>query len=273
MNAILEQLKQPLKITDVDFRVQSINTGGYATILAYKDARVDMNRLDAVCGEKWQKDYKVIEGNLYCGVAIKIEDEWLWRWDVGTESFSDKQKGQASDAFKRACFNWGIGRELYNYPIIQVKLYTNEFNINEYQGKKSAKQTYDLKLKEWVWTVEVDNDGCVKSLIGKDQNGVIRYSYPNGAPKQPQQPQQPANNGQPLQQPPQQQNNQHAPAKTELPWLNITNKDKNFTDQWLNLLKGIRERKVTSIPQVKKHYKLSKDVESKLINDHKLLQS
>ena len=150
MNQILEQLKQPLKITDVDFRVQSINTGGYATILAYKDARVDMNRLDSVCGEKWQKDYKVIEGNLYCGVAIKIEDEWLWRWDVGTESFSDKQKGQASDAFKRACFNWGIGRELYNYPVIQVKLYPNEFTLNDYQGKKSAKQTYELKLKECV---------------------------------------------------------------------------------------------------------------------------
>lgn len=140
---LLTKLKEPLKIEEVDFRLQSINTGGYATILAYKDARVDMNRLDDVFGADWQKDYKTIDGNLYCGVAIKIKGEWLWRWDVGTESFSDKEKGQASDAFKRACFNWGIGRELYNYPTITAKLNADEFIVEN--GK--VKATWKLNIK------------------------------------------------------------------------------------------------------------------------------
>ena len=124
---ILKELSKPLDIKDVDFRIQSINKGGYATILAYKDARVDMNRLDEVCGANWQKDYRYIEskGMLFCRVGIKIGNEWIWREDLGVESFTEKQKGQASDAFKRACFNWGIGRELYDYPLIQVKLKMN----------------------------------------------------------------------------------------------------------------------------------------------------
>lgn len=180
---IIKELKKPLNITDVDFRVQSISVKGYATILAYKDARVDMNRLDEVCGTNWQKRYKTIDGNLYCGVGVKIGDEWIWRWDVGTESFSDKEKGQASDAFKRACFNWGIGRELYNYPFIMVKLNADEFTVEERQGKQVAKQTYSLKLKEWKWCIEVDADGNIASLSAKDQNGSPRYSFPSGNQK------------------------------------------------------------------------------------------
>lgn len=177
--SIIKQLKEPLKITDVDFRIQSISANGYATILAYKDARVDMNRLDDVCGTNWQKRYKTIDGNLYCGVGIKIGDEWIWRWDVGTESFSDKEKGQASDAFKRACFNWGIGRELYNYPFIMVKLNANEFKVD---GGK-AKQTYDLKLKEWNWSIDVDADGNVNFLQAIDNKGAMRFTHnPKGNP-------------------------------------------------------------------------------------------
>ena len=104
-------LSRPLDIEDVDFRVQSINNGGYATILAYKDARVDMNRLDDVVGHgRWKKDYNVINGQLFCGVSIYNEDikEWTTKWDVGTESFTEAEKGQASDAFKRSCFNWAL---------------------------------------------------------------------------------------------------------------------------------------------------------------------
>lgn len=175
MSDLLSDLKKPLDISDVDFRVQSINNGGYATVLAYKDARVDMNRLDSVCGVNWQKDFKLIDGNLYCGVGIKVENEWNWRWDVGTESNTEKEKGQASDAFKRACFNWGIGRELYNYPLIQVKLLTNEFKVEN--GK--PKSTFDLKLKEWKWTVDVEN-GDVTFLQAIDNNGKIRFTFKKG---------------------------------------------------------------------------------------------
>lgn len=174
---LLQKLSEPLKIEDVDFRIQSINKGGYATILAYKDARVDMNRLDEVCGVNWQDDYKLIDGQLFCGIAIKIEDDWIWRWDVGSESFTEKVKGRASDAFKRAGFRWGIGRELYDYPTIQVKLNDNEFEIKN----DKAKQTWNLKLKEWVWNAEF-KDGKITTLTAKDNNGKARFSFGNRKP-------------------------------------------------------------------------------------------
>ena len=169
----LNKLKEPLDIEDIDFRIQSINKGGYATILAYKDARVDMRRLDLACGpENWQRDHKELKGNIYCGVGIRFENEWVWKWDCGSESYSDKEKGESSDSFKRACFNWGIGIELYDYPVIQVKLNKDEFTI---QNDK-AKQTWKLKLKEWKWSVFFE-DNVLTFLIAFDKKGIVRYLY------------------------------------------------------------------------------------------------
>lgn len=173
------KLNTPLSINEIDFRVQSINLGGYATILAYKDARVDMNRLDEVFGVGfWQKKYDIINGNLFCSVGIYNKElkEWIWKQDVGTESMTEKEKGQASDAFKRACFNLGIGRELYNYPVIQIKLNENEFKIDEYQGKKYAKATYDLRLKDWTWYSEF-SENKLTYLGAKDNNSKVRFQY------------------------------------------------------------------------------------------------
>jgi hypothetical protein len=171
----LNELSRPLDISEVDFRVQSINNGGYATILAYKDARVDMNRLDEVLGPVgWQRDYKLIDGKLFCGVGIYSEqhNQWVWKWDVGTESNTEAEKGQASDAFKRACFNLGIGRELYDYPLIQVKLMANEWSKD---GGK-PRQTYDLKIKEWKWYSEF-TDYKLSFLAAKDEKGNVRFKW------------------------------------------------------------------------------------------------
>jgi len=167
-------INTPLEIQEIDFRVQSINKGGYATILAYKDARVDMHRLDEVYGsEYWQKKYQSLNGNLFCSVGIYNKElkEWIWKEDVGTESNTEKEKGQASDAFKRACFNLGIGRELYDYPIISVKLLDNEFD------KTTNKPTWDFKLKEWVWFSQFSVDGKLNYLACKDQNGKARFTW------------------------------------------------------------------------------------------------
>lgn len=175
MKGKLQELRRPLEIKDIDFRVQSINNGGYATILAYKDARVDMNRLDEVLGPGyWQRDVKLINGVLYGGVGIWNHElqEWVWKWDAGTESNTEKEKGQSSDAFKRACFNVGIGRELYDYPLIQVKLSPNE--IQEKGGKKYA--SWDFKLKEWRWMSQF-TDGILTFLAAKDQNGKLRFKW------------------------------------------------------------------------------------------------
>jgi hypothetical protein len=177
-------LSRPLEIKDVDFRVQSINNGGYATILAYKDARVDMNRLDEVVGpNRWKKDYSVINNQLFCGVSILDMEtgQWVTKWDVGTESFTEAEKGQASDAFKRACFNWGIGRELYDYPMISVKLLDNEWS----KESGRPKQTWNLKIRDWKWHSEF-TDGKLTFLAAKDQNDKIRYKF--GTMKTPAQP-------------------------------------------------------------------------------------
>jgi len=169
----LKNLKKPLDIKDIDFRIQSINKGGYATILAYKDARVDMNRLDEVCSpENWQRDHKEIKNVVYCGIGICINDKWAWKWDAGAESFTEKQKGEASDSFKRAGFNWGIGRELYDYPLIQLKLNPNEFEVKD--GK--ARATWNLKLKQWRWGSEF-KDGKLIKLAAKDENSKLRFNY------------------------------------------------------------------------------------------------
>lgn len=170
------KLNEPLKINEIDFRIQSVNKGGYATILAYKDARVDMNRLDAVFGLGfWQRKHTLINGNLFCSVGIwnKEINQWVWVEDVGVESNAEKEKGQASDSFKRACFNLGIGRELYDYPLIQVKLNQDEFIV---EGQK-VKPTFNLKLKEWIWFSQFDENGVLTYLGCKDQNGKLRFQY------------------------------------------------------------------------------------------------
>lgn len=173
MDRFLEELSKPLTADQIDFRIQSINKGGYATILAYKDARVDMHRLNEVFGVgKWQRKHELINGQLFCSVGVFVDNQWAWVQDVGTPSNTEAAKGQASDSFKRACFNLGIGIELYDYPVIQVKLNANEF---ECVGEK-VRQTWNLKLREWSWFTQF-KDGKLKCVAAKDEKGKIRFKW------------------------------------------------------------------------------------------------
>jgi hypothetical protein len=168
----ISKLSEPLPIDQIDFRVQSINKGGYATILAYKDARVDINRLNAVCGPLgWSRAHS--RDNQNCTVSIWDADHshWVSKEDTGTESNTEAQKGLASDSFKRACFNWGIGLELYDYPMIQIKLNSDEFTV---EGNK-AKATWNLKLRDWVWYSEF-NEGKLSFLAAHDA-GQGRFKW------------------------------------------------------------------------------------------------
>lgn len=107
------------------WRVQSFSKNKpMAQCVAYIDARDVMNLLDEVCGQGgWQDDYKLIDGKLIAGIGIFNKElaQWIWKWDTGTESNIEKDKGQMSDAFKRAGVKWGIGRFLYDLPIKFVK--------------------------------------------------------------------------------------------------------------------------------------------------------
>lgn len=179
---ISKQLRKPLKIENIDFRVQSVSARGYVTILAYKDARVDMLRLDEVVGcMNWKREHT--RDNKNCIVSIWDDEkrQWISKEDTGTESYSEKEKGLASDSFKRACFNWGIGVGLYDFPFIFFQLYPNEFKVEN----NKAKTTFDFKLKKWKWNLET-KDNCFVRLTVKDDLNRLRYDSSkefNGLPK------------------------------------------------------------------------------------------
>lgn len=122
----LEKLKEEIPYK---WREQSVNQRG-ATMVAYIDARQLFDQLDKVCGSgNWQSDFRLVDNKLYGGVGINVEDNgWVWKWDVGSESNVEKEKGESSDALKRAGIHWGVGRFLYSLGIVTLK-------SAEYKGK------------------------------------------------------------------------------------------------------------------------------------------
>lgn len=135
-----------LKEDEIECRVKQVKQNG-AVILLYKTARTDMDILDETFGpENWESDFKEIKGNLYAGIGVKSEDGTVtWKWDCGIESRSsdgNEKKGEASDAFKRAGFKWGIGRELYSSPFVWIPADKMDIKEKEWQGKKTF-NTYD----------------------------------------------------------------------------------------------------------------------------------
>lgn len=126
-----------LTANEVEVRVGNIGKKG-VTMLLYKNARVDRAMLDEEFGRmNWACKYEEHKGNLFCSIGVYDPDkkEWVWKEDCGTESFTEKEKGEASDAFKRAGFRWGIGIELYNSPRIMIPVKTVENGKGGYQMK------------------------------------------------------------------------------------------------------------------------------------------
>lgn len=162
-----EKVPRLLSPQEIEVRVAQYIEGKGASLLLYKTARVDMDILDETYGaENWTNDYKEIKGNLYCGIAVN----GIWKWDCGVESNTEAQKGEASDAFKRAGFRWGIGRELYSSPFIWVPEEKFEIKINK--GKKVPKDKFV------VWNIEYNNDRKISFLEVKNYNSqevVFRY--------------------------------------------------------------------------------------------------
>ena len=140
----MKELKfRRLRADEIDCRVNTINEKGL-TLLLYKDARCDMNILDETIGcMNWKREHT--RDNANCIVSIYNEDikEWISKEDTGTESFTEKEKGLASDSFKRACFNWGIGRELYTAPFIWVS--KDNCTISQKGDKYTTYDTFRVK--------------------------------------------------------------------------------------------------------------------------------
>lgn len=163
-----------LRADEIDCRIQSLSenkNGVGAVVLLYKDARVDMNILDETVGTmNWKRSHELIGDRLYCTISIRDENgEWVSKQDVGTESNTEKEKGQASDSFKRAGFNWGIGRELYSAPFIYIKLSNDEF----FKDKNGKLKTYS-KFK--VFDIEYDENKNITLLVIGDNNDA-RFVY------------------------------------------------------------------------------------------------
>ncbi|MCD7779837.1 MAG: hypothetical protein LUH05_04115 [Candidatus Gastranaerophilales bacterium] len=148
-----------LKADEIECRVQQCTQKG-CSLLLYKTARTDRTLLDETYGDYWQNDFKVIDGKMYGGIGIYNKDikEWLWRWDCGTESNTEAEKGQASDCFKRAGFKWGIGVELYSAPFIWLNVKT--------KLKDGKKYELENKFQEFsVQTVGYSDNGDINKLI------------------------------------------------------------------------------------------------------------
>ena len=133
-----------LKADEIDVRVQSVSDTGFSMLL-YKDARCDMNILDETVGAYyWKREH--LRDNMNCIVSIydKENKQWIGKEDTGTESNTEKEKGLASDSFKRACFNWGIGRELYTSPFIWCSD-TSYIKINKKTNKEVVYERFSVK--------------------------------------------------------------------------------------------------------------------------------
>lgn len=152
--------------------------GAYAQVLLYKDARVDMLMLDEEYSPfGWQCSYNEIKGALYCTISVwdSEHNQWVSKSSNGTESNMEATKGEASDAFKRAGFMWGCGRELYSSPQININLNSDEYEDDYRDNTK-------VKLKPWVKfsvsQISVDKESReISSLTIVDNNGNERFSW------------------------------------------------------------------------------------------------
>lgn len=172
-----------LAATDIEVKVKQIGAKG-AVALLYKTARTDMDILDRTVGpENWECNYEEIKGNLYCTLSIFTGERWVRKQDCGTESRQDdegnEKKGEASDAFKRAGFKWGIGRELYSSPFIFLNVPTT--------AKGKGFELADRYQRFDVQAIGYDENRRISSLIiGDEKTKRVVYQFPSCGAEAPQ---------------------------------------------------------------------------------------
>ena len=160
-----------LKAEEIECRVSVISEKGLSLLL-YKDARVDQKILDETFGAfGWKRSHQCIDGNLYCTVEIldKESGEWIAKQDVGTTGYTEKEKSQASDSFKRACFNWGIGRELYTAPFIFIP--ADKTDIQKRAERYVCNDHFSIHA------IEYGTDRDITGLVIVRGDGTVVYKY------------------------------------------------------------------------------------------------
>lgn len=165
----MEYMFRDLKANEIDVRVNTINEKGL-TLLLYKDARVDQDILDETVGAmNWQKHYSRDNANCTISIWDNEKKQWIEKEDTGTESYTEKEKGLASDSQKRSGFAWGIGRCLYTAPFIYIPASLCEIK----QVTTGKYVTYD---KFHVEAIEITNKE-ITGLAIKNQKGVRVFSW------------------------------------------------------------------------------------------------
>lgn len=166
-----------LKADEIDCRISTVSANGISLLL-YKDARVDQNILDETVGPMdWQKSYTRDNANCIVEIWDSDKKQWIHKEDTGTESNTEKEKGLASDSFKRACFCWGIGRELYTAPFIWIK--KGDCEIKEAGADGRGKMKYTCYDRFKVSVIGYDSSGSINKLSIKHQ-GSHKVVYQMG---------------------------------------------------------------------------------------------
>ena len=165
-----------LTADEIDCRVSICNQWGVGLLL-YKDARCDQNILDETVGAmNWQRHHSRDNANCIVSIWDDGKKQWIEKEDTGTESNTEKEKGLASDSFKRACFNWGIGRELYTAPNMFVyKKDLKSLEEFEWQGKKkwTTKDTFTVQEIEYL-----EGKIVYVKVLNNSTKGIIEFGQP-----------------------------------------------------------------------------------------------
>lgn len=163
-----------LRADEIEVRTQQTKENG-TSVLLYKTARTDANLLDETVGaENWQNDFKSIDGKMFGYISIKCDGEWVSKSDSGTEGNIEAEKSLASDAFKRAGFKWGIGRELYTAPFIWIS--SDVIKIDNRGGKFYTSEKFSVKKIEYN-----DNREIIALEIVNSKNKVV-YTFGTKTP-------------------------------------------------------------------------------------------
>ena len=169
-----------LTADEIEVKVKQVKEKGLVCLL-YKTARTDMDLLDETVGPaNWENDYREIKGNLYAGIGIRQDNgTMVWKWDCGVESREDgegnEKKGEASDAFKRAGFRWGIGRELYTSPFIWIDAKCANIKDNTFNEKTTFRCFDKFRVLEIAY--DETTGRIVKLAIGNDSKQVVAFAW------------------------------------------------------------------------------------------------
>lgn len=169
----MENLKfRLLNADEIDCRIATVTAYGVALLL-YKDARVDQNILDETVGPfGWQRRHCRENANCIVSIWDSEKNQWIEKEDTGTESNTEKEKGLASDSFKRACFNWGIGRELYTAP--RVFIGNQKCKVEEIEDR--GRKKYVCRDQFYVSRIGYDDNRIINALEIKKRGGVVVFS-------------------------------------------------------------------------------------------------